>query len=209
MTYDYHDQEMDEAYDRLSDELYPAHKAQAIIEFTYERLRSYYLQHKDLLLPAGRTYKTAETLLQKQQFAASLVFSASAIELFLKACLLRPVVAGLIHSESMADLFVESTLSQTGFKRYDKLLAGLFKELTQMELREVKRPEVSRSLLEEASALQEKRNAVVHRGAEISEVEAIEAFAISQAVFNQVLSVVLNELGLSLKKGGELADGEA
>jgi len=209
MSYDYHDAAMDEAYERLSEELYPEHKAQAILEFTYERLRSYYLQHKDLLVPAVRTYRLAESLLQAKQSAAALAFSASAVELFLKACLLRPVVAGLVHSESVADLVVESALSQTGFKRYEKLLAGLFKELTRLEIGRIRRPDAKKPLLEEASALQDRRNAVMHRGAEITEAEAAEAFSVASAVFNEVLAIVLSELCLSIKKGGELVDGEA
>ncbi|MGS0753659.1 hypothetical protein ACVBEH_02170 [Roseateles sp. GG27B] len=209
MSYDYHDAAMDEAYERLSEELYPGHKAQAIVEFTYERLRSYYVQHKELLVPAARTYETAESLLAANQPAAAFIFAASAIELFLKACLLRPVVAGLVHSESVANLVVESALSQTGFKRYEKLLAGLFKELTQLEIGEIVRTGASKSLLEEASALQDRRNAVVHRGAEISGEEAKMAFSVATAVFNEILTNVLNKLGLSIKKGGELVDGEA
>ena len=209
MSYDYHDAAMDEAYERLSEELYPGHKAQAILEFTYERLRSYYLSHKELLVPAVRTYKAAQSLLAVGQPAAALVFAASAVELFLKGCLLRPVVAGLVHSESVANLVVESALSQTGFKRYEKLLSGLFKELTQVEIAELRRPGASRALLEEASSLQDRRNAVVHRGDEVEIEEAKISFAIATAVFDEVLAVVLQELGLSIKKGGELVDGEA
>ena len=209
MSYDYHDAAMDEAYERLSEELYPGHKAQAIIEFTYERLRSYYLAHKELLVAAARTYKTAESLLAANQPTAALVFAASAVELFLKGCLLRPVVAGLVHSESVANLVVESALSQTGFKRYEKLLAGLFKELTQLEIAELRRPGASKALLEEASGLQDRRNAVVHRGEEVAVEEAKVAFSIATTVFDEVLAVVLRELGLSIKKGGELIDGEA
>ena len=178
MSYDYRDAAMDEAYERLSEEMYPEHRTQAIIEFTYERLRSYYLVHKDLLVSAARTYKTAESLLAANQPAAALVFAASAVELFLKGCLLRPVVAGLVHSESVANLVVESALSQTGFKRYEKLLAGLFKELTQLEIAVLRRPSASKALLEEASGLQDRRNAVVHRGAKSSSSEATESVAV-------------------------------
>ena len=209
MSYDYHDAAMDEAYERLSEELYPGHKAQAIIEFTYERLRSYYLQNTELLVPAVRTYRTAKSLLEAKQASAAIVFAASAIELFLKACLLRPVVAGLVHSESVATLVVESALSQTGFKRYEKLLAGLFKELTQLDISEIVRAGASKPLLEEASALQERRNAVVHRGADATQEEAVTAYLVATAVFNEVLAIVLRELGLSIKKGGELVDDEA
>jgi len=209
MSYDYHDAAMDEAYERLSEELYPGHKAQAIIEFTYARLRSYYLAHRELLVPAARTYKTAESLLSANQPAAALVYAASAVELFLKGCLLRPVVAGLVHSESVANLVVESALSQTGFKRYEKLLAGLFKELTKLEIAEIRRAGATRALFEEASTLQDRRNTVVHRGEEVTIEEAREAFAIATVVLNEVLALVLQELGLSIKNGGELVDSEA
>jgi hypothetical protein len=209
MSYDAHDAAMDEAYERLSEELYPEHKAQAIIEFTYSRLRSYYLQHPEVLTPAIRTYKTAEALLAANHPAAALVFAASSVELFLKACLLRPVVAGLVHSEAVANLVVESALSQTGFDRYKKLLAGLFKELTQVELAGIVRADASKPLLDEASALQERRNSVVHRGADVPAQEAQAAFSIATAVFNQILAVVLRELGLSVKRGGELVDDAA
>jgi hypothetical protein len=39
MSYKHEDAAWDEAYENLSRELYPGHKAVAIIDFTYERLR--------------------------------------------------------------------------------------------------------------------------------------------------------------------------
>ena len=209
MSYDYHDAAMDEAYERLSEELYPEHKAQALLDFTYERLRSYYIKHKDLLVPAARTYRLAKELRSADQHAAALVFSASAIELFLKNCLLRPVVSGLVHSESVADLVVEASLGQPGYKRYAKLLAGLFKELVQIEITSIIRTGATRSLLEEASTLQDRRNAVVHRGEEVTEEDAKLAFAVTEGVFNEILSPVLTQQGLSVAAGGQLVDNEA
>ena len=44
MSYDESDAAWDEFYDRMSEELYPDHKDQAITEFTEERLQSYYLK---------------------------------------------------------------------------------------------------------------------------------------------------------------------
>jgi len=39
MSYDEYDAAMDEMYDRIGVELYPEHRAQAIDEFTADRLR--------------------------------------------------------------------------------------------------------------------------------------------------------------------------
>lgn len=206
MSYDYHDAAMDEAYERLSEELYPSHKAKAIVEFTRERLRSYYLEHTDLLLPAGRTYKLAKTLLAANQPEAALVFAASAIELFLKACLLRPVVAGLVHSPSLTDLVVDAALSQTGFDRYENLLAGLFKELTRQDIRQIKREGATEGLLKEAAGIQSRRNRVAHRGETATMDEAAVACAVATAVFDSILATVLAELDLSMRTGGNILD---
>lgn len=91
MAYTPEDVAWDEAYERMSEELYPEHKAQAIIDFSYERLRSFYVKNPELLVPAVRYFKIAKSLLDAPHPAAAVVFAASTTELFLKASLLRPV----------------------------------------------------------------------------------------------------------------------
>lgn len=206
MSYDYHDAAMDDMYDRLSDELYPAHKQQAIAEFTRARLRSYYLTHMDVLLPAGKTYKRAQILLDGGHAEASLVFSIVAVELFLKECLLRPVISGLIHSDAIADLVVDAALAQTGSKRYEQLLSGLFRELTGQELTAIQRAGAQHPVLKECSTRQVRRNVVVHRGESIEMKEAAHAHDVAKAVFEEVLLPVLAELDLSFRPGGVLVD---
>ena len=209
MSYDPSDATWDEAYARMSLELYPEHKEQAIAEFTRARLRSYYVEHADVLVPAARAFKESKVLAEAGHHAAALVFAASATELFLKAALLRPVVFGLVHSEALAELVVASALSQTGFKRYEQLLAKLFLELTGVELRGLVRSPGAKPLLDEASEIQDLRNAVVHRGQESSADQALLAIDVATQVFNQVLAQVISTLGFSMQKGGLLVDGEA
>jgi hypothetical protein len=208
MSYTDEDAAWDEAYDRMSEELYPGHKAQAIVEFSYERLRSFYVKNPDVLVPAVRSFKIAKASLASEQPAAALVFAASSMELFLKGALLRPVVYGLVHSDALAELVVEAALSQTGFRRYEKLLAGLFKEIAGVDIEVLRRDGGKTSLLKEAHALQTARNGVIHQGNETTTARAEEALAISNAVLAQVLWPVLNELGLSIQKGGHLVDDE-
>lgn len=209
MSYTAEDAAWDEAYDRMSEELYPGHKAQAIVEFSYERLRSYYVKNTDVLVPAGRSFKIAKALLSSEQPAAALVFATSSMELFLKGALLRPVVYGLVHSDALAELVVDAALSQTGFRRYEKLLAGMFKEIAGVDIADVRREGVDTSLLAEAGSLQSRRNGVIHQGHEATQAQADEAISIATAVFTQILGPVLSELGLSLQKGGRLVDDEA
>ena len=205
MSYSPEDAAWDEAYESLSRELYPEHKEQAIAEFTSDRLRSYYVAHPEVLVPAVRAFKEAKALHQNAHHSAALVFAASATELFLKSSLLRPVVYGLVHNESLAELVVAAAMSQTGFVRYEKLLAKLFWELTGVELTTLSRQPAAKPLLREAADIQELRNAVIHQGQAVTLEVAQHGIDVSAEVFNQVLAVVLNNLGLSLENGGRLA----
>lgn len=208
MSYSPEDFAWDAAYESMSQELYPEHRAQAIIEFSYERLRSFYAKAPDVLVPAMRNFSQAKSLYESEQHAAALVFAASATELFLKGALLRPVVYGLVHSEALAELVVDAALAQTGFKRYQALLAGLFREISHFELQTLAREGVNMSLLAEASKLQEERNGVVHKGDEVSRQQAERAVAIASAVFGQIVANVLWELGFSVQSGGRLVNAE-
>lgn len=191
----------EEMYARLADELYPEHKEQAVQEFAIDRLRSYYLANPDVAKPAVFMLRNAEQLFQLHQYEAALVFAVSSIELFLKATLLRPVIYGLIHSEAVAEVIVNETLSQSGLKRYHKLLGKLFNHLTGSPLAEIKRDGESKTLLKEIEALQEQRNKVVHQGFQANRIEANQALNVAHAVFSQVLGEVLWSLGLEARKG--------
>ncbi|XTI72389.1 hypothetical protein ACQAYK_12020 [Acidithiobacillus sp. AC3] len=208
MSYSPEDAAWDEAYESMFRELYPEHKEQAIAEFTSERLRSYYVAHPEVLVPAARAFKEAKMLHANGHHSAALVFAASATELFLKSSLLRPVVYGLVHNESLAELVVAAALSQTGFMRYEKLLAKLFVELAGVELTTLRRQPEAKPLLREAADIQELRNAVIHQGQAITLEQAQHGIDVSTEVFNQMLAAVLSNLGLSLEKGGRLVTKE-
>lgn len=204
MSYTPEDAAWDDAYESMSQELYPEHKERAIAEFTYERLRSYYVAHPEVLIPAAQTFKESKTLLAGGHNAAALVFAASATELFLKATLLRPVVYGLVHSEAMAELIVNAALSQTGFKRYETLLSKLFLEIADIELNSLVREVGAKPLLKEASDIQETRNHVLHQGQCVTSEQAKIALEITTQIFNQVLAKGLTQLDLNIEKGGLL-----
>ena len=148
MSYEDDDYKWDELWDQMSKEIYPEHKEQAIDEFTTERLQSFYLKKPDILAPGIRMYGEAREL-QENHPSASFVFAASAIELFLKASLLKPVVYGLVHNESLTEIIVETALGYTGFRRYQKLLSGLFSELLGIDINKVKSIGSEKYLLQE------------------------------------------------------------
>jgi hypothetical protein len=85
--------------------------------------------------PAIEAIREARSLLILGKHDASLIFSASAFELLLKATLLHPVVHGLVHHEALASILVEKLIGrQTDIERYEGLLSRLFKTLAGIDL---------------------------------------------------------------------------
>ena len=202
MSYDENDSALDDFYLRVGDELYPEHRNQAIQEFTADRLKSFYIEQPKVMLPAVLAYREAKKLLSHEHYAPAVVFSVTAIEVFLKATLLKPVVFGLVHHESLAAIVVEHTLGQTGFERYKKLLSSLFSDLADIKISEIKRDDAESFLLDEALSLQKLRNNVIHQGLQCNKTEAENALKIVEAVYGMIVLPMLSRLGLEVIEKG-------
>jgi len=202
------DEAWDAAWEHMSKELYPEHREQAIEEFTDERLKSFYMQHSDILLQAVKRFEEADELHESHP-SASLVFSTTAIELYLKSSLLKPVVYGLIHNEALADIVVATALGQTGFERYKKLLSKLFEEIAGIDIGGVKRAGSTISLLSEVKKVQDLRNAVIHRGEDATAEQARFAMDVATCVLYGIVNVMLYVLGLKFDDDGYIVKTES
>jgi hypothetical protein len=202
--YDVQDAARDAMYDEISRELYQDHKAQAIAEFTRSRLLSYYADHSWVMRPAVEAIQEGRRLQANNHSSAAVVFFVSAVELLLKATLLKPVVHGLVHSEGLAEVIVEQALGQAGFDRYMKLLAKLFKELAGLDIRTVARDKTLPPLLAECTAQQELRNRIIHRGENATADQAESARLIAVGVYDLVVVPMIACLGLRVAAKGEI-----
>lgn len=203
MSYTPEDAMWDEAWDQISQELYPEHKEQAIDEFTWERLQSFYLNNPEILFPGIDKLRESEALLELHP-SASFVFSITAIELFLKSSLLKPVVHGLIHNEALAEIVVESALGQSGFDRYKKLMSRLFEELAGIDIAALKRSNSNIPLLNEVFEIQKIRNGIIHRGESVTVEQAKVALNVATAIFLKVVEKMLFAIGLKINDYGSV-----
>lgn len=204
MGYDVQDAARDAMYEEISRELYRDHKAQAIAEFTSSRLQSYYIDNSWVMRPAVEAIQEGRRLQANNHSSAAVVFFVSAIELLLKATLLKPVVHGLVHSEGLAEVIVEQALGQAGFDRYTKLLAKLFKELAGLDITTVAREKRFLPLLTECTAQQELRNTIIHRGESATTDQAESARLIAAGVYDLVVVPMIECLGLRVAAKGEI-----
>ena len=194
MGIDQHDIAMDEFYDRISEELFPEHKELAIQQFIEEKLQSYYLDNPNIINAPMECSNHANELMQMSPHCA-LVMYTTAIELYLKSVLLKPVLYGMIHNEGIANLIVESSTSQSGFARYNKLLSALCLNAAGIDLGTIKGMN-NKPILKEAEEVQAIRNKVVHKGSKVTAYEMGKAKNLAYLMLTDVVEPVLNNMDL-------------
>jgi len=194
MSYDEHDAAMDDFYDRISEELFPEHKEIAIEEFIEERMQSYFLKNSNIIAPAIECSNHANELMEASPQCA-LVMYTTAIELFLKSVLLKPDLFGMVHNENIAGLIVDSSVGQSCFSRYNKLLTALCIHAANIDLASIKGMQ-NKPILKEAEQIQTIRNKVVHQGYKATTEEMGKAKNIAYLMLTEVVEPVLNNLDL-------------
>ena len=189
----------DQWYSELVDEV----AQQAIDEFALERLRSYYVSNPNLVKDVMNVLKEAKKLIDISP-SASLVLYTTAIELGLKTALLKPVIYGLVHNESVADLISDLVVRQNGFDRFKPLLAQVVSEYGGINFDAFTIEGHQKPMWEEITILQQARNGVVHRG-ELTPLNlAVLSRDVALMIIVNYLQSVLKGLGLELKKGGTI-----
>lgn len=192
----------DDWYSTLVDDI----SRQAIDEFALDRLRSYYIAHPSLAADAFAMYNEALSALASSTSAA-LVLATTSIEVGLKVTLLKPVVYGLVHNESVADLISDLVVKHNGFDRFKALLARVVFDYGHIDLNTLRMEGHSKTVWEEITILQDARNAVVHRG----KLSTLETTTLAMQVGSYVLGIFLPSVlkGLRLQLNNALVVTDA
>jgi hypothetical protein len=188
------------AYDSYMAELYEEHKKEAIEEFTAERLQSYFIDNKLLAESATNALSEARNLLHLNA-TAGFIFGAIAMEVGLKTTLLKPIVHGLVHAESVAALITELTISQPSMGRYSKLLFQILEKHGGIDLNSYKRVGFKETLWEEINEVQRKRNSIMHRAETVSKEGAELAIGVASEILEKLFPTVIAKIGLHLHDG--------
>ena len=184
-------------FEEWMDKLYAEHSQQAIEEFTIERLQSFYLKNPKLAEAPLSALDGARVLLRTNP-SASLIFAVIAIEVGLKVVLLKPLVYGLVHSESVASLITELTIGHTGIDRFRQLLFQILAEHRGIDLENFKRDGYQKTLWEEITEVQKRRNAIIHRADSATSDNAKQAIEVGSIILETLFPTMVKKLGLHL-----------
>jgi hypothetical protein len=177
------------------DDLY----GQVIDHFAAERLQSFYVENPTVAKPALLALTEARALV-KAHPSAAVVLAVTATEVGLKSTLLKPILHGLVHLDTVAAMIAELVPDQRNDKFKDVLFT-ILRECGGVDLRSHTRPGGTRKLWDEIAEIQRVRNRVVHRADQASPEEARTAVDIATVVVEQLFPTVVNNLGLHVHAG--------
>ncbi len=187
-------------HDAMMDEMFESISNEAINDFKNETQIAYYWSHKDLLIPAMNTFKSAKELMNASFFTA---FTTS-IEIFLKTGILKPIVYGMIHNELTAKIITDLFLSHTGILRYKKALIELCKATVKLNLEEISGTQEGIKLINEIEPIQKIRNKIVHQGYIVNEEEHARVFNVASKILDEIVVPVLNGIKYKLDDNGRI-----
>lgn len=209
MSYDEAQQEAayDEFISSMAEELYEEHRDQAIEEFITERLQSYYERNPSIAINAVTFLKNSK-FLEDEDPTASLLYSSIATEVILKAVILKPIVSGLVHSESISELIATVLTKQTGVDRFKDLIFKILEEYVELDEGAVqyRRPDSQTSLWKERELVQKARNNVAHRAETCSVADAQLSLAVANEFYLLTERLVV-ALGFHFEHSGEIRFG--
>ena len=183
------------------DELY----GEVIHKFALERLQSYYLANPDVARRAQWALQQATQFITISPEAA-LVFASIAAEVGLKAGLLKPILHGLVHDESLALIIAELVPEQRNHS-FQKLLFGILREYGGVDLGSFKRTGIAQTLWEEMQLVQKRRNGVVHRAESVVTADAQHAIEVAAVVVQTLFGQVITKIGLQTDANLKVSKG--
>ncbi len=182
------------AHDVLSgkDDLYN----EVISQFRSERLQSFYVANPNIAGPPLRALNEARSL-SGSHYSASFLLASIAIEVGLKATLLKPILHGLVGDDSVAVLITGMVPDQHN-DSFKKVLFGILKEVGGLDLMTFKRLGRDKTLWEEIGDVRKGRNRLVHRAEPVTSSDAGQAIELASAVLEDLFPRVISALNLKV-----------
>ena len=209
MSMDWWEAEQEAGYEQfvesLAKELYTEHREQAIQEFVSERLKSYYKEHNDIAVGSLLFLRKAKELRESEP-TSSLLLSSTATEVILKSVLLKPVVFGLVHTDSLAELVANMLVRQAGIDRFKELVFKVLEHHIDFGsgVSTYCRKDSNQPLWSERAHVQEIRNRISHRAEFCTDKDARLSLDVGTTFF-MLTKLLIENIGYKMNKEGLIA----
>lgn len=204
MSYDDDDYGREQFYDQVREEL----TGDIVSDFTFDRLRSFYVQHPKAGQKPYGALTEARLLFKESHFTAAFIHAVIVSEVTIKTLLVEPIVTGLVHNAPIAPLIANMVSKRTWgqFTQVREILFQILNEVAGLNLHTYKRVGATKILWDEITEIQTQRNGIMHRGDAVAAPEAELAIAIGAELFENIFRTVTTKLGFHLHSGFELCE---
>lgn len=169
----------------------------AIEEHAFDRLRSYYVEHPDLAKSAFQIFNEGCDVINASASAAVILLMTS-FEVALKAAILKPIIYGIVHNESLSDMVSDVVMRGNGVSGHKSMLSAITQQFGDIDLENVQLGESATPFWKLFEQTMKVRNMVVHQGKLANRIDAENAVELSMWVLSDVFPAILRRCGMKL-----------
>ena len=204
--------QMDAIYDGVLEQYYRSDSYhedvnRGIEEFIGDRQKSFYIQNPTLAEAAFSLLSEARELFALDHYAAAQVMAGAAAEVALGDALLKPMVYGFVHSDTVAPMVVDIVKNTRQLYRFEALVIEIVSQFSGINLRS-KIGTSTHSLWESVKAVAMQRNEVLHSDglSKVTREQAEHGLEVATTLLETVFPALLKNLGLHLHGARICAD---
>lgn len=168
----------------------------AMDEHKFELLKTYYVNNPGLVGGANDMFVEGMNALSASPTAAVVLFAAS-IEVCLKKTIVKPIVYGWVHNESVAEL-ISGMVMRNSIPDLRKTINSIVKEYGGIDLETYRIEPQGKPVWDRIKEVFDLRNHIVHQGKVADTAQAATAMLVCSFVLGVFLTSVLKHFGLKL-----------
>jgi hypothetical protein len=198
-----YESQMDAIYDGVLEKYFRSDSyhediSRAIEEFIDDRQKSYYIANPTVAEPASKLLTEARDLFALTHYGVAQVMAGAAAEVTLGDALLKPMVYGFSHSDTVAGLIVDIVNDTKHVYKFKALIIEIVSQFSGISL--TSSTDGSKSLWEFVRNVAKQRNQVLHGEGllTVTKEQAEEAIVVATTLVETVFPALLARLGLHL-----------
>ena len=191
-----YDAMLERAYEDEANAAHENWSEEIIEEFIEEITLSFFAENKDILSISYASRDEAKKVIDISPSSA-ILFTYTAIETAIKHAILKPMIYGMTHNESIANLIVKKFVNLSNVDSYTSLTFNLVNELIHLKLSDIKNDK-EKFIIDEIKSLSKKRNNIIHSGKFYKKEDALNALKILEDLYDKVILRMLNHINFTI-----------
>lgn len=179
-------------FEQGMDELYKEFKKQYEDEVIFDKIHTFYKDNPEIVKEPYINLDESKELYDKKFYTASFIHSIIAIEVVIKVIALKPILYSLSFDSRASELLYNHTFKQKSIPYIPSVYYEILKDLTQIDLKEIKRDNSKIKIWEEISNLKSMRDRIIHQGVFVQKDDSERALDIAIYIFHDIIPKVLD-----------------